>query len=565
MIHLRSLFSLLVDPESGERAWRNAAAIQDLDRWSSFSMYAESSALCAELFRRLGLEPERVAFPADGVTKFGDWMMPLAWDASSAGLEVVGGRPLASYAEVPQSLVMWSAPTSRGGIESDLLVLREGTAAELGGLDARGKVLFTPGHPTELKPAAAKAGAVGILSDWTKARGLPDVHQWINTGSDTPGGWAMHAHDSRLWGFTLTKREGQRLREEAEASVAPLRLRASVDSRLYAGELHWVSALIPGETDEEVLLLAHINEQGGNDNAAGASAVVEAARLLSGLIERGVLARPERGIRCLLMPESYGTMAYVVQQRERLARTTMALNVDSGAGDYDHEDSVADLYPNPHCCPNYADALMVGLVKAFYEARGRPDKWRLNPYMLAGDNFLGEPLIGVPNPWIWMGDGGDFWHNTGDTPERVDPRSLSDLVRMVAAFAYLAASGTEAELRALAEATRAELPEETRRLLRLPDDPMPVVARGDTGARRVPKRSLPGALTLDGVPFERWGPVGSSPRWWGPQLAAWWWADGNRSIGEIEARLMLEFGRAPEGVEGFFEWLAGIGYVELAG
>jgi aminopeptidase YwaD len=565
MIPLPQLFSLLGDPESGERAWQHVAAIQHLDRWSSFSKYAESSTLCAELFRGLGLDTERVAFPADGVTKLGDWMMPLAWDVSSARLEIAGGRPLASYTEVPQSLVMWSAPTPREGIEAELLILRDGTAAELAGTDARGKILFTPGHPTALKAAAARAGAVGIVSDWTKAKGLPDVHQWINTGSDTPGGWAMHAHDSRLWGFTLTKREGQRLREEAAASGAPSRLRAVVDSRLYPGELHWVSALIPGESDDEVLLTAHINEQGGNDNAAGASAVLEAARLLSGLIERGALARPRRGIRCLLMPESYGTMAYVVQQRERLARTAMALNVDSGAGDFDHEDSVADLYPNPHCCPNYADALMVGVVRAHYEARGRPDKWRLNSYMLAGDNFLGEPLIGVPNPWIWMGDGGDFWHNTGDTPARVDPRSLSDLVRIVAAFAYLAASGTQAELGALAEATRAELPEEARRLLRLPGDSKPVVARSDAGARRVPKRALPGALTLDGVPYERWGPVGSSPRWWGPLLATWWWADGRRSIGEIEGRLAEEFGRAPEGVEGFFEWLEGIGYVELVG
>ena len=71
--------------------------------------------------------------------------------------------------------------------------------------------------------------------------------------------------------------------------------------------------------------MAHINEQGGNDNAAGASAVLEAVRTLAGLIAGGELPAPTRAIRVLLMPESYGTIAYAVRERERLSRTRAAL------------------------------------------------------------------------------------------------------------------------------------------------------------------------------------------------------------------------------------------------
>src|SRR5437016_3548651 len=78
---------------------------------------------------------------------------------------------LADYTEVPQSLVMWSAPTPPGGVTAEVVCLERGAAEELGGLDLRGKILFTPGHPTEIKAAAARAGAVGIVSDWTRARG----------------------------------------------------------------------------------------------------------------------------------------------------------------------------------------------------------------------------------------------------------------------------------------------------------------------------------------------------------------------------------------------------------
>src|SRR5205814_3842285 len=131
----------------------------------------------------------------------------------------------------------------------------QGTPAELEGKDLRDKILFTPRHPTEIKPAAARAGALGIVSDWTRAKGLPDVRQWINTWSDAPGGWAMQAPDSRLWGFTLTPREGERLRAEASRRDAPLRLRAEVRSGLYEGELRYVTGAIRGTTDEEVLLM----------------------------------------------------------------------------------------------------------------------------------------------------------------------------------------------------------------------------------------------------------------------------------------------------------------------
>jgi hypothetical protein len=493
-------------------------------------------------------------------------MMPLAWDVEQARLEVAGPQPrlLADYQAQPQSLVMWSAPTPAGGVTAELLCLEEGTPAELERFDLRGKILFTPRHPTEIKAAAARAGALGIVSDWTRARGLPDVRQWINTWSDAPGGWAMHAGDARLWGFTLTPQEGERLRREAARSGPPLHLRAVVASRLYAGEMHHVTGTLLGQTDESVLLMAHVNEQGANDNAAGAAAVLEVARTLATQIAAGALPRPRRTLRFLLMPESYGTIAYAVRQREQLARTTAALNVDSGAGDRDHEDSVLALYANPHCCPNFADAVLVAAARAHYEQQGRPEKWRLERYSLAGDNFFCDPLIDVPHPWLTVGDGGDFWHNTGDVPERVDPRSLHDLCCIVAAFAYFMAAADPAEIEAVSRATRAALPAALQPFLHFPGDPEPPLPPlAGAESRRVPRRRCPGALTLDGVPPERWGSLNSSPRWWGPLLAAWWWTDGRRSLGEISARVEREFGRRPAELPGFFEMLAGLGYVEF--
>lgn len=569
---ITSLWQALREQRSvGEQAWEFVRELHSRDRWSTFPQYHESSAWCAETLRELGVaQVERVAFPADGKSKFADWMMPLAWDVKDATLELIAPAPqvLARYREQPQSLVMWSAPTPPEGAQGELVVLEKGTRAEVEQTDVRGKILFTPRHPTDIKALVAQRGGIGIVSDWMKAKDLPDERQWVNTWSDAPGGWAMHAHDAPLWGFMLSPREGERLRQEAAwvGRDAPPRLRACVDSRWYEGELHYVTGIVPGASDEEVLLMAHINEQGANDNASGAATVLTTAGTLCRLIAQGRLPPPRRTTRFLLMPESYGTIAYAAQHRERLKRTRVALNVDGGAGDYDHEDSALEIFVNPHCCPNFADTALIGLVRDYYAQQGRPDKWKVKRYTLAGDNFFCDPLLGVPHPWLAMGDGGDFWHNSADTPDKVDPRSLRDLSTMVAAFVYFMAQVGEEDIRAFARETRASLPEPDRSLLRFPEDAvLSLNLRPFAGHALVPCRTLIGALTLDGVPREKWGRIASSPRWWSARLAAWWWADGTRSLGEIAALIEREFGSPLDDIVEFFQWLEGLGYVSMKG
>ncbi len=629
---LRRRLAAISAAASGERAFAVLRRIWEEDRWSSFDRYARSAEVCAEELEAAGLESvEVVPFPADGDTAFGDWRMPLAWDCEEATLEIVAPelperqRLLARYTDVPSSVAMWSAPTPGEGVEGELVALEEGTPEECARRagELRGKVALSPQHPQKIKAACADAGALGIVSYYTATPKLQNTVQWINTWADEPGGWAMHAEDRRIWGFTVSPRRGRWLRKLI-AEQGPVRVRAVVRSRLYAGTLHYVTGVLPGEDAEEVLLTAHINEQGAQDNATGVSAIIEAVRVLRNMAKRGELAPPKRTIRALFFPESYGVMAYVTRERERIGRTAAAINVDGGAGRWTHVGTNVDVYRSLPSCANATDALVCAVVREMFAQWDAAERVEAKRYTLSGDNFLCEPLLGVPNPWLEVGSGERVWHNSADVPERVDPLTLGRAAATIAAFADAVArfGADEAELASeelmrqasrtagelLLAAARAEEPpqvsfreqaallaqrtraafsalekqlsgaqaarEKIRRagtsvskMLRDLAASFPDGARGTPplGAlgRRYPRRTVVGALTLDGIPREQWRVVRSSPRWWSPALWAWWLATGERTVDEIARLVAVEFRQCPEWLGEFFEFLADFKLVDL--
>ena len=79
-----------------------------------------------------------------------------------------------------------------------------------------------------------------------------------------------------------------------------------------------MEAWIPGETQEEVLMTAHLchPRSSVNDNASGAASAIEAMGVLQSLIDEGVLEKPRRTIRLLLIPEFTGTYAYLEERPE---------------------------------------------------------------------------------------------------------------------------------------------------------------------------------------------------------------------------------------------------------
>ena len=64
--------------------------IHTSDRITGFAHWAETASIAAGLMEGCGLaDVEMIEVPADGRTRFEDWIMPLAWDVDEARLELV--------------------------------------------------------------------------------------------------------------------------------------------------------------------------------------------------------------------------------------------------------------------------------------------------------------------------------------------------------------------------------------------------------------------------------------------------------------------------------------------
>ena len=176
--------------------------------------------------------------------------------------------------------------------------------------------------------------------------------------------------------------------------------------------------------------------------------VIEAAATLNTLITEGKLPRPRRSIRVLLMGEMYGSMHYVAANPERIRRTVAAICVDTPAAAYEIAGTEYSFHLNPHVAKDFTDALILKIAETYFPLVKRP--WHEKPFMTGTDTYLAEPMVGVPTVWSYSGSGVETHHNSEDTPDRVDSRSLRDLSVVTAAYLYAIASAGDEDLAYLA-------------------------------------------------------------------------------------------------------------------
>jgi aminopeptidase YwaD len=452
---------------SGHLAKNYVAEIARYHRIQVSPGFRRAAQYCQERFEQFGVQAEVLGYPAGEGTLYWGWPMFQEWEASEGVLHLIdppeAKKKLADYNEARLSLFQRSAPFQG---EAEVVLLEEGEErAEYEGLDLRGKVVFTKGDRDRVhRLAVEKHGAVGLITDALKEipglrhpMDLPDALQYTSF-------W-WYGGETKCFGFVLSPKEGARLRalikQRQRQGKPPIRVQATVNSSFSDGEIDVVSALIPGQTDEEVVLLAHLcHPQGAaNDNASGSATVLEVARALQALISDGSLAQPRRGIRFLLVPEMSGFAAYLANNESSIPRMIAALNLDMVGEDQDLCGSTMTIEQAPASFANFADDLVVRLVEEtstgptnFAGLGGGAGVRHATTTFSGGSDhcLLIDPSVGVPCPMLnqWPDK---FYHTSTDTLEKVDPSQLARVGTVAATFAYFLANAGAEEVPWLAE------------------------------------------------------------------------------------------------------------------
>jgi len=568
-------------------------AIWQSDRWSDYTAFRRTAEYCAEELQRLGAEDVAIVpCPADGRTRMQAWVMPLAWEAGEAVLRLVepAQEVLCDRTQEPLSCCMWSEPTPPGGVRGPLAVVDDPSEVSPQAREKlRGAFILTskPGRGP-MKVFAHEVGAAAVVSHHVAHEERhPEAVGWSNGWSDAADGWALKASDCRMTGFQVSPPVGKRLREML--SREPVTCEARVGGRVGEGTLPVVTAVLPGESDEEILLTGHLQEIGADDNASGCGAMMECMRLMASM------PRPRRRVRLLLTSECYGSYAFYSQHTDLLPRTVAGANLDC-IGETETAERPAQWARSSEAYPSAVDSLFREAMRLTEHLSGAlPAQSRTHAL---SDSAMCDPAAGAPvvcfmkAPW--------HWHCSLDDWSGIDPRAVRRATVATAAYTRWLAEAGPAEADALAETAAAEALVDaptgddlsaqrrafftdrararvlwTRRLgaartdviaAKLPAlDPATLITDedgGDDERRTVPARRFWGAPTFDGIPqADRDG--FADPRWNMPYVTACYRADGRRSVAEIAALVRTEFGQPMPDLLKFFRVLERGGLVEL--
>ena len=413
------------------RQERICASLYGMERALNYRDLARSAVFCADAFREGGIREVALRkHPADGLDTALDFIMPQAWDCDGASLTVVspqdsGDPRLADRRLDPFCVANHSPATPPSGITAEVVTLEQWRA----GANVRGKWLFSQFQRAEfgqtLIQEVVAAGAAGFISNadaWEDIQ--PHGTRWIN-GWGFPY-WHFGKDDPILPCFSLTPSRARHL--AALLRQGPVTMHGVVNSRSYDGEICTVSARIPGESDEEIALLAHIYEPFIPDDASGAAAVLEIGRMLTQGQATGALQPMKRSIRLLISMEQYGFARYFADPAAR-ARTVYALNMDGLAYDCFLARRPLTLFKSPHTLPFVGDFLLQEMAEQCL-----PEYPLRSTYQFAdNDNFVSDSTIGIPSSWI---DTPNLTHhNSRDRLDRlVDWEALTRLTSLSAAY-----------------------------------------------------------------------------------------------------------------------------------
>ncbi|MGE5361036.1 MAG: M28 family peptidase [Bacteroidales bacterium] len=392
-----------------------------------------------------------------------------AWEPISAKITLDDGTVAldASRAVDRVSLCINSFSTPDGGTTAPLVFVGRGTDAsdyEKAG-DVRGKIVFGEADAGRLfELAVRQRGAVGVLSTatapYTRPAETPDIVQWSGVRYDE----ALHA-----FGFKIAPRLAALLKQRLASGQVTLNV--AVATRFHRRPARTLVAEIRGAVrpEERIVLVAHVQEPGSNDNASGCATLAELARSLAAGIASGSISRPARTITFLWGDEIGQSRQWLRADTSRASTVRYAFSLDMTGEDVSKTggDFLIEKQPDPSAVwvrpsdPHSewgssrvtAESLKGSLLNDVHLAaclrRARDTGWvvKANPYEGGSDHsvFL---AAGVPALLDWHFTD-RYYHTNLDTTDKTSPREMSNVGVAVGTTAWLLASADADDAKAV--------------------------------------------------------------------------------------------------------------------
>lgn len=447
---------------SGDRAFQTVAEISTYHRIQCSTGFRAAANHVKERMDKMGIPAEVLSFESKERGFWGTYPTFQEWDITNAWCDLVVPYEtrLADFDACPISIMQKSIAVDLRNTPTPVVMLDKGPReSAYRNFDFNGKIVFYRGDINDVYEwVVEKRGAIGLLTDFVlQDPHVRERHDQSDTRRYTSFWWKPD--QKKAFGFVLTPRQGDKLAaictEMAAKKQYPM-VTCYVDSKLYDGHIEDVTAFLPGETDEEILLVGHLchPRSSANDNASGCAAVMEAMRTIHDLVEMGKLPPLKRGIRMLLVPEFPGSYAYLEKIGKASSKIKAAFNLDMVGARQDRGYGPITITDLPLATPSLvSDAAAVVLDEINHEVTGMVKEAfcpmfnsHLTPFTGGSDHIVySDPMTNIP--CLMLGQWPDkYYHTSTDTLDKVDPYILSRSAALAAGYAYSLANLEAADL-----------------------------------------------------------------------------------------------------------------------
>ncbi len=380
------------------------------------------------------------------------------------------------------ALCINSFSTEPGGVVLPLVDVGAGQPADFEGKDVKGTVVLGDAAVGDLWTRAVRErGAAGVISTdiaiYTRPEQTPNVLQWGSIPYDDA---------RRSFGFKATPRAAGLLR--TAAASGHVRVHVDVATTFHRGRNRTLTAEIPGSqrADERVVLVAHVQEPGANDNASGSGTLLATALALRNAIAKGAISAPRRTLTFMWLDEIRGSEQWIKADPERARRVVAMMSLDMTGQDtpktggtflIEKSPDPSAIWPRPsdphsEWGAGEVDRTLVRghFLNDFHLAvalrRARDTGWivRTNPYEGGSDHTVFTQAA-VPALLNWHFTD-RYYHTNLDTPDKTSPVTMGHVGTAVGTSAMFLAAADSSDGPALARlveaAERARLETEGR-------------------------------------------------------------------------------------------------------